>query len=195
MLLEQNVLIFLASNIKFANIRVIWHKKNMHEYLIQFKNLYGFYHFFFSDFLGENVLIPPYQSVSQGAKCANIPNLYTTYFQWAWSTRRSKTCKNSKPATLKCQISDDLVSASQLEIVEEEYSTVNKQGAALIKITKLTEWVSSKMTYKRIVQKSSTITASIHNSQILCIEWQTPLALLLNMVRYFIHTILKTWQN
>ena len=52
----------------------------MHEYLIQFKDLYEFYQFFLSDFLAQDVLILPDQNLSQGEKCPNSPNLYTTYF-------------------------------------------------------------------------------------------------------------------
>ena len=39
---------------------------------------YKFYQFFVCDFLGQSVLIPPLQNVSQGTKCPNSPNLYTT---------------------------------------------------------------------------------------------------------------------
>ena len=36
----------------------------MHEYLILFKNFHEFYQFFLSEFLGQNFLIPPDQTVS-----------------------------------------------------------------------------------------------------------------------------------
>ena len=52
--------------------------KIMRKYLIQFKNLYEFYQFFLFDFLGQIDLILPDQNVSQGAKCPNTHNLYTT---------------------------------------------------------------------------------------------------------------------
>ena len=38
----------------------------------------SFINFIFSDFLGQNVLIPQYQNVSQRAACPNTPNLNTT---------------------------------------------------------------------------------------------------------------------
>ena len=67
------------------------------------------------------------------------PKSGNSYFRWACSTHWCLTCKNSKPATLKCQIYDDFVSVSQVEIVEREYSTRNKESTVVKKITKLTE--------------------------------------------------------
>ena len=53
-------------------------QKIMHKYLIWFKSLYQFYQFFLSDFLEENVLIPPSQNIPQEAKCFNPRKLDTT---------------------------------------------------------------------------------------------------------------------
>ena len=38
----------------------------------------NFNNFFLSDFLSQNVVIPPIPKVPHEAKCANTPKLYTT---------------------------------------------------------------------------------------------------------------------
>ena len=55
-----------------------FYTKNMHEYLIQFKNIYELYPFFLTDFLGQNFPIPLGQNMSQRSKSCNNPNFYST---------------------------------------------------------------------------------------------------------------------
>ena len=61
--------------------------------------------------------------LNHGCDCPKSTN---GYFQWACSTRQCQNCKNSKPAALKCQTSDDMVTVSQFESVAKEYSSTNK---------------------------------------------------------------------
>lgn len=53
---DQNMLIFLTSNLGISRY---FDTKIMHEYLLYFRNVYEFYKFFLSDFLGQTVLISP----------------------------------------------------------------------------------------------------------------------------------------
>ena len=95
-----------------------------------------------------------FESVSaffmHGCKCPKSTN---GFYQWACSTRQCKNCKDSKPAPLKCQLSNELVTADQFEVVKKEYMKVNRNGVAEKKTTKLTERVSTQMTYKELDKK------------------------------------------
>ena len=42
--------------------------------------------------------------------------------------RWCKNCKNSKPAPLKCHMSNELVTTDQFEVVKKEYMKVNNKG-------------------------------------------------------------------
>ena len=83
----------------------------------------------------------------------DCPKSTNGYFQWACSTRQCQNCKNSKPAALKCQTLDDMVTVSQFEPVVKEYPSINKQGEVVMKKTKLTERVSCQITYKDLYKK------------------------------------------
>ena len=82
--------------------------------------------------------------------CAKSAN---GYYQWNCATRRCKNCKNSKPAPLKCQTSNDLVTTDQFEVVKKDYIKVNNEGIAEKKTTKLTERVSQQITYEQHYKK------------------------------------------
>ena len=84
-------------------------------------------------------------------KCEKSPN---GYYQWNCSRRSCKTCKDCKPAELKCQTSNEIVSVDQFEVVTKEYLKFNKKTEEVEKkSTKLTDRVSSQMTYKDLYKK------------------------------------------
>ena len=76
------------------------------------------------------------------------------YCQWNCSRRSCKTCKDCKPAELKCQTSNEIVSVDQFEVVTKEYLKFNKKTKEMEKKrAKLTDHVSSQMTYKDLYKK------------------------------------------
>ena len=84
-------------------------------------------------------------------KCEKSPN---GYYQWNCSRRSCKTFKDCKPAELKCQTSNEIVSVDQFEVVTKEYLKFNKKTKEVEKkSTKLTDHVSSQMTYKYLYKK------------------------------------------
>ena len=55
--------------------------------------------------------------------CIKSPN---GFYQWKCSSRQCLNCKNSKPAPLKCQSSNELVTVDQFETVERTYPKLSK---------------------------------------------------------------------
>ena len=92
------------------------------------------------------------------------------YYQWACSSCRCKACHNSKPATLTCMSSRDLVNVDQFEEVEKGYLKLNKKTNEVEKCTtRLRERVSTQMTSAPKIEQHK---EGIHHVQILCQLYQ-----------------------
>ena len=135
-----------------------------------------------------------YESISSffmaNCKCEKSPN---EYYQWNCSRRSCKTCKDCKPAELKCQTSNEIVSVDQFEVVTKEYLKFNKKTKEVEKkSTKLTDRVSSQMTYKDLYKVS--VKTTLHISimfTMTTITGQLFFQLQPNMEKYHIQTILR----
>ena len=79
---------------------------------------------------------------------------FNGYYQWKCSKRSCKSCKDAMPAKLKCQSSDDIITVNQFEVVTRQYLKYNKKTKeGETKTTKLTDHVSSQMTYRELYKK------------------------------------------
>ena len=86
-----------------------------------------------------------------GCTCDKSPN---GYYMCSCSSRRCKNCMDSKPAPLKCQSSNEIVSYDQFEVVEREYLQLDKKTNEVEKKnTKLTDRVTTQTTYTDLYKK------------------------------------------
>ena len=94
------------------------------------------------------------------AECS-CPKSVNGYYKWACSIRHCKECKDSKPPSLKCQSSNDLVNVDQFVQVQKEYLKLNKKSNEIEKkSTKLTELDTTQMTYKDLYKKLNSMRKS-----------------------------------
>ena len=84
----------------------------------------------------------------------DCPKSTNGFYQWSCSVRRCKKCKDSKPPNLSSQISNDLVTVDQFEQVVREYLKLNTKTGLVEKTnSKMTDRVSTQMTYKELYKK------------------------------------------
>ena len=100
-----------------------------------------------------------FQSISSflmhNSTCAKSAN---GYYEWNCAGRKCKDCTKLPPAELQCMNSDDLVSVDQFETVTKEYDKINKTTNLVEKkTTKLTDRTKTRMTYKDLYKKISTM--------------------------------------
>ena len=68
---------------------------------------------------------------------------------------KCSSCRNIKPATIKCQSSQETVNVYQFELTETPYKKIDKSGNTIEKVSKKTDKVEHELTYKELYEKLS----------------------------------------
>ena len=78
-----------------------------------------------------------------------------SYWKWKCCSLKCSSCRNIKPATIKCQSSQETVNVYQFELTETPYKKIDKSGKTIEKVSKKTDKVEHELTYKELYEKLS----------------------------------------
>ena len=78
-----------------------------------------------------------------------------SYWKWKCCSLKCSSCRNIKPATIKCQSSQETVKIYQFELTEIPYKKIDKSGNTIEKVSKKTDRVEHELTYKELYEKLS----------------------------------------
>ena len=97
-----------------------------------------------------------YNSASEFFMCqSQCQKGSNSYWKWKCCSLKCSSCRNIKPATKKCQSSQETVNVYQFELTETPYKKIDKSGNTIEKVSKKTDKVEHELTYKELYEKLS----------------------------------------